>query len=326
MRSLHAPAPSPLAAAATADASVQLLLRRAELAERLARLLPVDGLHATPVPGLMLVRLSEPTPPQHAIHLPAVCFIAQGAKRLHLADELYDYDDSHYLVVAQDLPVMGQVLVARPELPYLSVRLDFDPALLAELARHAPPAPLAQAGGSTRGVFVGQTGLELLDPLLRLLRLLETPQHLEMLAPLAVREIAYRVLSSPEGWRLAQALGSSGCAARIAQSIHWLRQRVAEPLSIAEMAAAVHMSPSSLHHHFKAVTAMSPLQFQKRLRLQEARSLMLSGGLDAASAAHRVGYQSPSQFSREYARMFGAPPARDLRELREMRPAQATTR
>lgn len=314
-------------AAANDDAQLQLLLRRAELVQRIAALAPGEGLQETAVPGLHLARLSAPTPPQHGMHMPAICFIAQGAKRLFLADELYDYDDTHHLVVVQDLPVMGQVLQASREQPYLSVRLDLDPAVLAEQARHvAPPPPGTVHGASMRGLFVGHTGLDLLEPLLRLLRLLDTPQHLPALAPLALREITYRLLAGPDGWRLAQTLGSSGCAARITEAIHWLRQRVAEPLSIAEMAAAVHMSPSSLHHHFKTVTAMSPLQYQKRLRLQEARSLMLGGGLDAASAAHRVGYQSPSQFSREYARMFGAPPARDLRELREMRPARPAAR
>lgn len=319
MSSLQTPHPD--LTAAHGDAQVQLLLRRAELVQRIAALAPGDGIHATQVPGLHLARLSAPTQPQHGLHMPAICFIAQGAKRLFLADELYDYDDTHHLVVAQDLPVMGQVLRATPEQPYLSVRLDFDPAVLAEQARHVAPLPPGRAGGaaavSVRGLFVGQTGSELLDPLLRLLRLLETPQHLPALAPLALQEISYRLLAGPDGWRLGQTLGNSGCAARIAQAIHWLRERIAEPLSIAEMADAVHMSPSSLHHHFKAVTAMSPLQYQKRLRLQEARGLMLAGGLDAAGAAHRVGYQSPSQFSREYARMFGAPPARDLREFRE---------
>ncbi|QPF75857.1 AraC family transcriptional regulator [Roseateles sp. DAIF2] len=317
MPQIHTPLPSDLSEA-QGDAQVQLLLRRAELVQRIAALAPNEGLYETAVPGLHLARLNAPNQPHHGMHMPAICFIAQGAKRLHLADELYDYDDTHHLVVAQDLPVMGQVWQASREQPYLSVRLDFDPAVLAELVRHAPPEPAAAAhSASVRGLFVGRTGIELLDPLLRLLRLLETPQHLQALAPLALQEISYRLLSGPDGWRLAQTLGNSGCAARIAQAIQWLRRRVAEPLSIAEMADAVHMSPSSLHHHFKAVTAMSPLQYQKRLRLQEARGLMLSGGLDAASAAHRVGYQSPSQFSREYARMYGAPPARDLREFRE---------
>lgn len=309
--STHKPAPT------SSEQPVQLLLRQAELVQRLAALTSQEGMQPTPVPGLSLGRLSAPSEPHHGLHKPAVCVIAQGAKRLHLMDELYDYDASHHLIVSQDLPVMGQVLQASREQPYLCVKLDFDPALLAEQARHLAPPP-SHGVASARGIFVGHNSVELLDPILRLLRLLETPQHLGALAPLALQEILYRLLSGPEGWRLAQTLGSSGGSApRIAQAINWLRQRYDQPLSIADMAAAVHMSPSSLHHHFKAVTAMSPLQYQKRLRLQEARSLLLAGGLDAASAAHRVGYQSPSQFSREYSRMFGAPPARDLREFKE---------
>lgn len=300
------------------ESQVQLLLRQAELVQRLAALAPRDGEQATPVPGLSLWRLSAPSEPHHGLHKPAVCLIAQGAKRLYLADELYDYDASHHLVVSQNLPVMGQVLQATEEQPYLCVRLDIDPAALAEQARHLSAPPM-DGRSSTRGVFVGHNSIELLDPVLRLLRLLESPQHLPALAPLALQEILYRLLSGPEGWRLAQTLtgGGGGSAARIAQAINWLRERYAEPLSIAAMAEAAYMSPSSLHHHFKAVTAMSPLQYQKRLRLQEARCLLLGGGIDAAGAAHKVGYQSPSQFSREYSRMFGAPPARDLRTLKE---------
>ena len=300
------------------ESQMQLLLRQAELVQRLAALAPRDGEQTTPVPGLTLWRLSAPSEPHHGLHNPAVCLIAQGAKRLYLADELYDYDASHHLVVSQDLPVMGQVLQATEEQPYLCVRLDIDPAALAEQARHLS-APPTDGRSSTRGVFVGHNSIELLDPVLRLLRLLESPQHLPALAPLALQEILYRLLSGPEGWRLAQTLTGSGggSAARIAQAINWLRERYAEPLSIAAMAEAAYMSPSSLHHHFKAVTAMSPLQYQKRLRLQEARCLLLGGGIDAAGAAHKVGYQSPSQFSREYSRMFGAPPARDLRALKE---------
>jgi AraC-like DNA-binding protein len=304
---------------AHSESQVQLLLRQAELVQRLAALTPRDGEQTTPVPGLSLWRLSAPSEPHHGLHKPAICVIAQGAKRLYLADELYDYDASHHLVVSQSLPVMGQVLQATEEQPYLCVRLDIDTVALAEQARHLSAPPM-DGRSCTRGVFVGHNSVELLDPVLRLLRLMESPQHLPALAPLVLQEILYRLLSGPEGWRLAQTLtggAGGGSAARIAQAINWLRERYAEPLSIAAMAEAAHMSPSSLHHHFKAVTAMSPLQYQKRLRLQEARCLLLGGGIDAASAAHKVGYQSPSQFSREYSRMFGAPPARDLRELKE---------
>ena len=307
-----------LATSADKDGPVQLLLRQAELVQRVAQLAPSDGPHATPVAGLSLWRLSAPCEPVHAVHQPALCLIVQGAKRLLLADEFYHYDASHHLLVSQDLPVMGQVVQATPALPYLCVRLDVSRSALTEMAQHlSPPRSTAAIATNTRGLYVGRNTVELLDPLLRLLRLLDTRQHLNALAPLAIQELLYRLLSGADGAQLAQTVAGGQGSQRLAQAIAWLRQRYTEPLSIEAMAAAAHMSPSSLHHHFKAVTAMSPLQYQKRLRLHEARRLLLGGGIDAATAAHRVGYQSPSQFSREYSRLFGAPPARDLRELRE---------
>jgi AraC-like DNA-binding protein len=311
------PAP-PLHTAATArsDDKLQLMLRLGELAGLVERFAQRDGEHATAVPGLTLLRLSAPCRPMHALHRPALCLIAQGAKQLLLADELYAYDATTYLVVAQDLPVMAQVVQASEQSPYLCVRLDLDPADLAQCVADWSPAAVASER-SSRGLFVGGTQTALLDPLLRLVRLLEAPHDIAALAPLAVREIIYRLLAGPEGWRLAQ-LGLRGSQARrIAQAIAWLREHPAEPLRVEALARSVHMSASSLHHHFKAVTAMSPLQYQKRLRLYEARRLLLAGAVDAATAAFQVGYQSPSQFSREYSRLFGAPPARDLRGLRE---------
>ncbi len=300
------------------------MLRLAELAGTVERLTQRDGEHVTAVPGLTLLRLSEPCLPMCAVHRPALCLIAQGAKHLMLADERYAYDAATFLVVAQDLPVMAQVVQASRQTPYLCVRLNFDPAELAQcvlewtldrppgVQRHEP----ADAA-DRRGLFVGMVQASLLDPVLRLVRLLDTPQDIGALAPLAVREIVYRLLAGPEGWRLT-AFGHSGSSARrVALAIAWLRRHFAQPLRIDDLARAAHMSNSSLHHHFKAVTAMSPLQYQKRLRLVEARRLMLGGQLDAATAADTVGYQSPSQFSREYSRMFGAPPARELRAWRE---------
>jgi AraC-like DNA-binding protein len=296
-----------------------LMLRLAELASTVERITQRDGEHRTAVPGLTLLRLSQPCA-SHALHHPALCLIVQGAKRVMLAEEMYAYDASSYLVVAHDLPVMGQVVQATGQMPYLCVRLDFDPVELAQCALDwaaAAPRRDAAGGNDSRGLFIGSVSAALLDPVQRLVCLLESPQDIAALAPLLVREIIYRLITGPEGWRIA-ALGQSGShSRRIAQAIAWLREHSADPLRIESLARAASMSPSSLHHHFKMVTAMSPLQYQKRLRLVEARRLMLGSGLDAATAAHRVGYQSPSQFSREYARMFGAPPARDLRELKE---------
>ncbi|MET0519137.1 MAG: AraC family transcriptional regulator, partial [Burkholderiaceae bacterium] len=263
--------PSPLTAqrasgtdganSADSDTQVQLLLRQADLASRIRRLAIHEGETRTAIPGVSLWRVDRPSEPVHSVHRPALALIAQGAKRMFLADELYDYDAAHHLFVGNDLPVMGQVLHATPEQPYLCLKLDLDPAELVEQARHVQMPPQRQAvGAGVRGLFVGRNSIELLDPVLRLLRLLETPEHLQALAPLTLREIIYRLLTGEEGWRLAQQLGGAGSATRVSQAIAWLCARYTEPLSIEAMARAVHMSPSSLHHHFKTVTAMSPLQ------------------------------------------------------------------
>jgi len=317
----------PSARGAQDDAALQTLLRVAELATVVDRHAPGNGAHETVVPGLALYRSGGGGPPAHSLHRPAFCLIVQGSKRVMLADELYTYDASTYLVVTQPLPVMSQLARVTIEAPYLSLRLEFDPAELAACLQQCTIEPAARAAqepheASGRGLFVGPVDATLLDPVLRLVRLLDTPQDIPVLAPLAIREIAYRLLTAPEGWRLAQPLRGGSAAQRVGAAIAWLREHAMEPLRLDELAARAHMSPSSLHHHFKAVTAMSPLQYQKRLRLYEARRLLLGGELDAASAAYRVGYQSPSQFSREYARLFGAPPLRDLREWRAARSGQ----
>ena len=300
----------------TGNDAMQQMLRRAELAAGIERFAPVDGMHATPIPRVYLVRTSRPSEPKHSLCEPALCLLAQGRKRVLLGDEVTVYDSLNYLVVSQDLPVVGQVVDATSDAPYLCLRIDLDPkqiaALMLDIGRPAEPVPALG-----RGLFTGQTSAALLDAALRLVRLLDTPQDIPALAPLVVREMLYRLLSSEHGWRLAQIGTPDSQGQRITRAITWLRDRYREPLRVDDMARAVHMSTSSLHHHFKAVTAMSPLQYQKQLRLQEARRLLLSEAVDAASAGHRVGYESPSQFSREYARLFGAPPARDIRRLRQ---------
>jgi AraC-like DNA-binding protein len=306
-----------VAPALTDQAKLQLVWRQAELASMVQRHALQEGENVTCVPGLSLFRLSQPTSqPVHALHRPALCLIVQGAKHLMLADELYAYDASTYLVFTQDLPVMANVIQARDDAPYLCVALNFDPIELAQRAlAWASVVPSKERSG--RGLFVGSPHISLLDAVLRLVGLIDTPQDIAALAPLVVQEIVYRLLANDEGWRLAQ-LGHEGShARRVAQAIAWLRERYAQPLRVDDLAQAARMSNSSLHHHFKAVTNMSPLQYQKRLRLYEARRLMVAGLADAATAGYRVGYESPSQFSREYSRLFGAPPARDLREMRE---------
>ncbi len=288
----------------------------AEIAALIERFTAEDGVHDTPIPRLKLTRFSSQSVPFHGVHEPAFCVLAQGKKRVMLADEIYIYDNSRYLIASVDLPVTGQVIEATPEAPYLGLRFDLDPREIASIMLQANLSA-SGAAGSTRGIFLGDPTTAILDAVLRLLRLLGSPADIPALAPLAEREVLYRLLKGELGARIAQMATLHTHSGRIAKAIGWLRGHFAEPLHIEAFARDVNMSPSSLHHHFKAVTAMSPLQFQKQLRLQEARRLLLAEGIDAATAAHRVGYESASQFSREYSRLFGEPPVRDLRRLRE---------
>lgn len=297
---------------------LQTTVMRAELAAMIDRITVTDGGHQTPIPRLMLGRASSVQHPVHAIHEPAFCVLAQGSKRVLLGDEVYVYDSSQYLVVAQNLPVAGQVIDASPEAPYLGLRLSFDVKDIAALALEMKLGETLPKRASQRGIFTGELSTTLLDPVLRLTKLLDTPEDIPALAPLITREILYRLMRSPDGWRLAQMAVVDGHSQRIAQAIGVLSRRFQEPLRVEDLADEVHMSVSSLHQHFKAVTAMSPLQFQKQLRLQESRRIMISEDVDAATAGHRVGYESQSQFNREYSRFFGLPPARDVKRLREL--------
>jgi len=297
---------------------MQVTVMRAELAAMIDRITVVDGAHDTAIPRLGLARTSHSQHPVYAMVEPAFCVLAQGSKRILLSNEVYVYDSSQYLVVSQNLPVSGQVVDASPEAPYLGLRLSFDVKEITALALELKLGDAAPARTSQRGIFTGELSNTLLDPVLRLVKLLDAPDDVAALAPLITREILYRLLRSPDGWRLAQMAMVDSHSQRIAQAIHLLSQRFQAPLRVEALADQVHMSVSSLHQHFKAVTAMSPLQFQKQLRLQESRRIMLSEHLDAATAGHRVGYESQSQFNREYSRFFGLPPARDVKRLREM--------
>jgi AraC-like DNA-binding protein len=247
------------------------------------------------------------------VYEPSLCIVAQGAKEVLLAGEAYRYDPAHSLLVSVDLPVSARVIEASTARPCLMVRISLDPAVVGELlADHLVAPPLDPPA---RGLAVSPVEPPLLDAVGRLVALLDYAQDVGPLAPLALREITYRVLTGPQGSRLRQIASAGAPAQRIARAIFWLKEHFADPLRVEALARHVRMSPSAFHLHFKGVTAMSPLQYQKRLRLQEARRLMLGEGLDAAEAAYRVGYESPSQFSREYRRMFGAPPRRDVAAL-----------
>jgi AraC-like DNA-binding protein len=296
-------------------ARMDLSAQQAELAGRVARNTRCDGLTETPVPGLALLRASEPSQPLPSVYHPSLCVVVQGRKRALLGDEVFVYDPLHYLVVSMTLPVTSQIIDATREQPYLCLRIDIDPHMVTELLAQLEPVPTSREPAS-RPLFLARTSAPLLDAVLRLARLLDTPEEAPVLAPLALREIHYRVLTGELGDRLRHLCEIDGPSQRVARAIELLKQRYADTLRVEDLAAAAHMSPSALHQRFKAVTTMSPLQFQKQLRLQEARRLMLVDGMEAAVAGHRVGYESPSQFSREYRRLFGAPPRREITAVR----------
>jgi AraC-like DNA-binding protein len=288
----------------------------AELAAGLARHAPTDGVHATAIDGVHAIRVSRPSSELvFALHQPAVCVIAQGCKRVMLGKEVYAYDASRFLVFSVDLPVSAQVTQATPREPYLCFRLDLHAADIAALLIRTGEVP-APPDAPGRGLYVSRTTEPLLDAVRRLVRLLDEPAERAALAPLVIQEIVYRLLCSDQGHRLAAIARADSHASRIARAIVWLKSNYAAPLRTEALARHAHMSVSSLHHHFKAVTSMSPLQYQKQLRLQEARRLLLGEVSEIAAAAFRVGYESPSQFTREYSRAFGVPPSRDLQRLR----------
>ena len=305
-----------------AEPAAQQALRRALIAQAL-RAAPAEGSHATAVPALQVIRADRTGQRLPAVYEPGLVLVLQGRKQATLGQQLLRYDPLHCLLASVTMLPLAQITEATPDQPYLCLRLRLAPqelaALLLEsgpaLAAAAPPAAVL-ATGLAPGLQLAPVDGALLDAMARLMALLDTPQHLPVLAPLALREIFYRVLTGPLGPQLRALVVADSRAERIARAIALLRQRFAEPVRVDELAAAAAMSASSLHQHFKQVTALSPLQYQKQLRLHQARQLMLGQGLDAASAAHQVGYESASQFSREYRRLFGAPPGAEADRLR----------
>ncbi|POA56669.1 MULTISPECIES: AraC family transcriptional regulator [unclassified Pseudomonas] len=289
--------------------------QRAELAAIIDRHTVVDGSHATAIDSLFVSRHSHTHQFAPGLAQPALCIMAQGRKEVQLADETYNYDPLHYLVVSVAVPLSGKVAMVSPEQPILALRLDIDPGEINALIADAGPLGVP-ARPTGRGLYVERLDSPMLDAVLRLTRLLDTPKDIAMLAPLVRREILYRLLRSPQGHRLYEIATTNSQSHRVNQAIEWLNGNFEQSLRIDDLAREVNLSVSTLHHRFKAMTAMSPLQYQKQLRLQEARRLMLAEGLEASVAGYRVGYESPSQFSREYSRLFGAPPLRDMARLR----------
>ncbi len=271
----------------------------------------------TAIPGLSLYRRDEPSQPTSIMYEPRICISAQGAKRVLLGDDTYVYDAHHFLITSVDLPTVVQVINASREKPYLGLILKLDQREISQLMVDSDlPRPRPQQ--SSRGMATGEVTLPLLTAFQRLLDLLAEPKDIPILAPIIQREIFYRLLVGDQGARLRQMASVGSQSHQIARAIYWLKGNFTRPLRIDDLAAQVNMSTSTFHHHFRAVTAMSPLQYQKWLRLYEARRLMLAERLDATTAAFQVGYESPSQFSREYSRLFGAPPLRDITNLRQM--------
>ena len=271
----------------------------------------------TTIPGLSLHRREEPSEPVSIMYEPLICVVAQGAKQVLLGDEAYVYDAQHFLITSVDLPTTVQVINASPQKPYLGLVLRLDQREMSQLmvdSKLPPPRPQQ----SSRGMATGEITLPLLTTFQRLIDLLDEPKDIPILASIIEREIFYRLLVSDQGARLRQIASAGSQSHQIARAIDWLKANFTQPLSIDDLAAQVRMSISTFHHHFRSMTALSPLQYQKQLRLQEARRLMLAEHLDAATAAFQVGYESPSQFSREYNRLFGAPPLRDITNLRQL--------
>jgi AraC-like DNA-binding protein len=287
------------------------------LSQSIARWTDKSDRVETAIPGLTLYRRDEPSPPTSIMYEPRVCVVAQGAKRVLLGDDTYVYDAQHFLINSVDLPTVVQIIKASPEKPCLGLILKIDQREISQLMvdSHLPPPRPQQ---SSRGMATGKVTMPLLTAFQRLIDLLAEPKDIPILAPIIQREIFYRLLVGDQGVRLRQMASTGSQSQQIARAIDWLKGNFSRPLRINELASQVNMSTSTFHHHFREVTAMSPLQYQKWLRLNEARRLLLAENQDATTAAFQVGYESPSQFSREYSRLFGAPPLRDITNLRQM--------
>ena len=288
-----------------------------QLARLMAAYAPHDGSFEMRVPGVLVSRISRVNKEcVHALRISSLCIVAQGAKTVIVGDEVYEYDSSQMIAFSVALPVAAQVTQASPAHPYLSLRLELDPRKIAELVLKVYPRGLPPVQERS-AVYLTPVEESFVDAAIRLMECMANPLDVELVAPLIVDEILIRLLRSPIGVRVAQMGLAESSVYRVEKAIHWLRENYSQPIKIEELAEMVHMSVSSFHEHFKAVTSMSPLQYQKVLRLQEARRLMLSTLMDAGAASQQVGYLSASQFSREYSRFFGSAPTRDIARLRQ---------
>ena len=279
-----------------------------------------DGVEET-LPGLFVARSSTLATSPNVVRQPAFCFIAQGRKRAMLGEEVFVYDPGNYLVFTVDLPITFQIDEASEDVPYLGLRLDLDPAIVAAVMAETD-IRFKKGDAAAKAVNVGAVDVDLLDAVVRLVRLIERPKDTKLLAPLIKKEIVYRLLIGGQGARLGHMIAAADTR-RISMAIGRLRENLHQPLRIEDVANDLGMSVSGFHHQFKSVTSMSPLQYHKQIRLQEARRLMIGEDLDAASAGFRVGYEDPAYFSRDYKKQFGAPPQRDISRLRRDTEANA---
>lgn len=261
-----------------------------------------------PLDGLTLMVAQEPSGFIHSIYRASFCGVLQGAKVSLLGERTFRYDTGKCLIASMDLPVTAQIVEASPARPYMAFSLAIDPATIADLLLDTPDGA---APASLATIAIGRMTPDLLDPLARLFALLDSPRDLAVLAPLIRREMVWRLLNGPHGAMLRQIGLADSRMARIARAVAWIREHYAEPLKVGDLAALAGMSPASFHRHFRAATALSPIRFQKQIRLQEARRMLLSEGMEVAAIGFSIGYESPSQFSRDYRRLFGTPPGRD---------------
>lgn len=292
----------------------RMQINREELIERMLRAADKDALLEV-FPGVYIYHSSKPTECVPSVFKPAFCVIAQGSKSVLLNDESFDYDSGHYLISTLDLPIVSNVVEASREKPYLNLRIDLDPTLVASVMMESG-IKVKKSDAAVKAMGVSSLDADLFDAVVKLVRLLDAPEEMKVLAPLIIREIVYRLLKGAQGARLSHLITTEGDASRVSTAVKKLREKIDQPLKVENLARELGMSVSGFHHHFKAVTAMSPLQYQKQIRLQEARRLMLGEGMDVASASFRVGYEDPSYFSRDYKKLFGAPPQRDIAKLR----------
>ncbi|TCP33645.1 AraC family transcriptional regulator [Sphingomonas sp. BK235] len=282
-----------------------------------------QGRFDTGMAGVLLVRSFQTIMPVPNVYKPSLCIVLKGAKQIMFGDSSLDYGEMECLIVNVEVPASGRMVGATPDTPYLGMTIEFDTAILRELLQQVPAPPRSAA--ATPSIFVGQVDEQLAECLTRLVRLMGNPGAIPVLSPALLREIHYWLLTGPYGAEIAKLAAPETHAERVARAIHYVRDHFAEPLRVEQLAEVANMSPSSFHHHFKTMTSMSPVQYQKQLRLVEARRLMLSEAANVSEAAYHVGYESASQFSREYTRSFGIAPKRDVMMFKELL-AQATAR